>query len=152
MPHVHLIICCTFLTLTFFLLPKFCPVISFTFCFVRLTFVVIIASSGHSQNFKIFLLSGLLLLCCCWPHCYAFTSVLFWPQSCCATASIANPLKCHSLCIHSYFTVGYLTLCGPVANLLAFGFLNVRTGSQLFGFWGTLCFRALYIALAICFC
>jgi hypothetical protein len=27
-----------------------------------------------------------------------------------------------------------LTLCGPVANLLAFGFLNVRTGSQLFGF------------------
>jgi hypothetical protein len=35
---------------------------------------------------------------------------------------------------------------------LAFGFLNVRTGSQLFGFWGTLCFKALYIALAICFC
>jgi hypothetical protein len=28
----------------------------------------------------------------------------------------------------------YLTLCGPVANLLAFGSLNVRTGSQLFGF------------------
>jgi hypothetical protein len=28
----------------------------------------------------------------------------------------------------------YLTLCGPVANLLAFGFLNMRTGSQLFGF------------------
>jgi hypothetical protein len=27
-----------------------------------------------------------------------------------------------------------ITLCGPVANLLAFGFLNVRTGSQLFGF------------------
>jgi hypothetical protein len=27
-----------------------------------------------------------------------------------------------------------LTLCGPVANLLAFGSLNVRTGSQLFGF------------------
>jgi hypothetical protein len=31
------------------------------------------------------------------------------------------------------FTVK-LTLCGPVANLLAFGFLNVGTGSQLFGF------------------
>jgi hypothetical protein len=28
----------------------------------------------------------------------------------------------------------FLTLCGPVANLLAFGFLNVHTGSQLFGF------------------
>jgi hypothetical protein len=27
-----------------------------------------------------------------------------------------------------------LTLCGPLANLLAFGFQALRTGSQLFGF------------------
>jgi hypothetical protein len=36
--------------------------------------------------------------------------------------------------LESVFTQQILTLCGPVANLLAFGFLNVRTGSQLFGF------------------
>jgi hypothetical protein len=35
---------------------------------------------------------------------------------------------------HLLVTYVPLTLCGPVANLLAFGFLNVHTGSQLFGF------------------
>jgi hypothetical protein len=30
--------------------------------------------------------------------------------------------------------LSHLTLCGPLANLLAFGFQALPTGSQLFGF------------------
>jgi hypothetical protein len=42
----------------------------------------------------------------------------------------------------------FLTLSGPVVALSTFGFKAWRTGRRFFDFSETLCFKALYIAMA----
>jgi hypothetical protein len=56
--------------------------------------------------------------------------------------------------IYSWFKqqMFFLSTLRTSRQFIGFWFLYVRTGIQLFGFWGTLCFKALYIALAFWFC